>query len=101
MNKEDNYMYTLGGCLGWLVLGFATFAFSGFVTQDLWNGLIATTFKISELSYWQAIGLDLFVSYLTFTSKSNDEKSAKETFASAIIATLLFWGAGALVTIFI
>ena len=72
------------GCLWGIALIVFSMALSGFVTMKLWNGLIVPTFGFATLNYWQAFGLDLFVSFLTakignkndgYENNQNDSRS--------------------------
>lgn len=70
--------------------------------MKLWNGLIVPTFGIMTLSYWQAFGLDLFVSFLTAKiGNKNDGYENNQRAYLAIMSTLLFWGIGSIAMMFI
>lgn len=101
-NENKSFTEILGRCFGWIILGISVLAFSGYVTQYLWNGLISPTFNLRLLTYWQALGLDVFVTYIASSPKSKDsDESAMEPIIRSIIGTFLMWGLGALVMIFI
>lgn len=90
------------GCLWSLALIVFTIALGGFVAMKLWNGLIVPTFGLVTLSYWQAFGLDLFVSYLTAKIGNKDDGyTSNQRVYLAIISTLLFWGLGSIAMMFI
>ena len=90
------------GCLWGIALIVFSMALGGFVTMKLWNGLIVPTFDIMTLSYWQAFGLDLFVSFLTAKiGNKNDGYDGNQRAYVSIVATLLFWGLGSIAMMFI
>lgn len=78
--------------------------YGGFVTMVLWNGIISPTFGFAHLSFFQGLGLDLFVSYLVYSSKKSrkdkNESILLAFFEAAIMATL-YWGIGSLIMLFI
>lgn len=90
------------GCLWSIALMVFSIAMGGFVAMKLWNGLIVPTFGLMTLSYWQAFGLDLFVSFLTakIGNKNDGYENNQKAYVS-IIATLLFWGIGSIAMMFI
>ena len=90
------------GCLWSLLLMVLSIALGGFVAMKLWNGLIVPTFNLMTLSYWQAFGLDVFVSFLTAKiGNMNDGYENNQRAYVSIIATLLFWGLGSIAMMFI
>lgn len=105
--KEENGLLALnavGILLGSLALMFMSMFYGGFVTMKLWNGIISPTFDFAQLNFFQGFGLDLFVSYLVYTSKSagkREEESVFKLFIEATVSTTLFWGIGSLVMLFI
>ncbi len=42
---------------GWIVLGIAFAFLLGFVVKWLWNALMPEFFGLSEVTYWQGVGL--------------------------------------------
>ena len=90
------------GCLWSVALLLFSMALDGFVAMKLWNGLIAPTFDLVTLSYWQAFGLDVFVSFLTAKiGNKNDGYENNQRAYLAIMSTLLFWGIGSIAMMFI
>lgn len=90
------------GCLWSIALMVFSIAMGGFVAMKLWNGLIVPTFGLMTLSYWQAFGLDVFVSFLTAKiGNKNDGYENNQRAYLAIISTLLFWGIGSIAMMFI
>lgn|GEM_PF-5289000 len=74
---------------------------SAFVTMWLWNNLIAVTFAVTVLSFWQAFGVDLFVSYLRSNYRKKDEIDPLERMVGNTLLALVFWGLGGFVSLFI
>lgn len=98
-NKEIEKDLT--GCLtAWAFIPIAL-VLSGWVTMYLWNGIISVTFELQTLSFWQALGLDIFVSYLMVGGKGKEKRTSYEVFVSAITKTLLFLLLGFIVIHFV
>lgn len=94
----------VGIFLGSLALMFAGMLYGGFVTMVLWNGIISPTFGLGQLSFFQGLGLDLFVSYLVYSSKKSRKDKNESIFIQimeATISTTLYWGMGSLIMLFI
>lgn len=104
--KEENELLALsavGILLGSLALMFLSMFYGGFVTMVLWNGIIYPTFGFAKLSFFQGLGLDLFVSYLVYSSKKSRKvknESIFIAFIEATISTTLFWGMGSIIMLF-
>lgn len=105
-DKEEKGLVVLsavGIILGSLALMFLSMFYGGFVTMKLWNGIISPTFDFQQLNFFQGLGLDLFVSYLVYSSKKSDvakDESMFMPFINAVITTTLFWGVGSFVMLF-
>lgn len=105
-DKEEKGLVVLsavGIILGSLALMFLSIFYGGFVTMKLWNEIISPTFDFQQLNFFQGLGLDLFVSYLVYSSKKSDvakDESMFMPFINAVIATTLFWGVGSFVMLF-
>lgn len=85
-----------------LMLSAVAMAVGGFVAMKLWNGLITPTFGLAELSYWQAFGLDVFVSFITGKIGNKDDGyKGNERLYLAITTSLLFWAVGSFAMMFI
>lgn len=105
--KEENELLALsavGILLGSLALMFLSMFYGGFVTMVLWNGIISPTFGFAHLNFFQGLGLDLFVSYLVYSSKKSRKDKNESIFLAffeATVSTTLFWGMGSLIMLFI
>lgn len=65
--------------------------FGGFVTMFLWNGIMAPTFGITTLTFVQGIGVDCFVSYITYSSNgAEDNRGVIERVLGGLVVTLMF-----------
>lgn len=98
------FLSALGIFLGSLALMFLSMFYGGFVTMVLWNGIISPTFGFAHLSFFQSLGLDLFVSYLVCGSKKSRKDKNESVFIQimeAAIMTTLYWGIGSLIMLFI
>lgn len=105
MDKKDYGWATLsaiGISVGSIVLAFVAMLYGGFVTMKLWNGIISPTFSLIQLNFFQAWGLDVFVSYLVSgVKKSDEENSLIYTFVKVIAVTTAFWLIGILIMNFV
>ncbi|WP_314578596.1 hypothetical protein [Enterococcus gilvus] len=99
--KRD-LLAAFGGCFGAMLIMIVNLALSGYVAMFLWNGIIVTTFKLQALTYWQAFGLDVMVSFLTFAKGvKTDGYSNAERFAISIFCNVFFLLFGILAMTFI
>lgn len=103
MNKNtgDELASAWGKLFGALILMVLSLAIGGFVTMFLWNGLIAPTFGVLTLTWAQALGLDVFISFITAKATPTTEESVWMIFAKATVSTLLFMLVGWVVMFFI
>ena len=103
MNKNtgDELASAWGKLFGALVLMVLSLAIGGYVTMFLWNGLIAPTFGVLTLTWAQALGLDVFISFITAKTTPTTEESIWMIFAKATVSTLLFMLVGWVVMFFI
>ncbi|MDT2737942.1 hypothetical protein P7H00_12560 [Enterococcus pseudoavium] len=105
MDKKDyttSALAAIGVSIGSVALLFLGMLYGGFVTMKLWNGIISPTFGLVQLNFFQAWGLDVFVSYLISGAKKSDEDSSLiYTFVRVIVATTAFWLIGILIMNFI
>lgn len=88
-----------------LILFIPATLFSAYTTMKLWNWFITDTFNLIKLSMWQAYGIDLVVTYLTYkkTPKDKDEQPYKTTLGmvEAAFITLLYLVLGLVIKQFI
>lgn len=94
----------VGVFFGSLILMLVGMVYTGFVTTKLWNGIISSTFGLDQLRFFQGLGLDLFITYLFYSSGISGRDKSESIFALVIeltILTTVFWGVGSLITLFI
>lgn len=82
-------------------LGFSI-AFGGYVVMFLWNGVIPQTFGLPLLTWGQATGLDVVVSFIVMQKQpNNDNETILSTFISVLSINLMFMLIGWIVMMFI
>ena len=107
MNRKEYSMAILAGIgisIGSILLFFVAMLYGGFVTMKLWNGIISPTFDLIQLNFFQAWGLDVFVSYIIAGNKlrkTDNDDSIWGSFSNAIVLTTAFWLVGMIIMYFI
>ena len=48
-----------------IILWPVGFVIGGYVIQQIWNTLIIKTFELVPLLLWQAVGIDMLITYIT------------------------------------
>jgi len=98
-NKYISFVSIVFALIGTLV--------GGFVIRDMWAWFVSGTFNIIQITYWEAIGLDCLVTYLTATHSdylykySEDElKDCIYKSSVDIVVPLMAWGLAFVVHIF-
>lgn len=86
------------GSFGVLALSVA---FGGYVTMYLWNGIVPTTFGLTALTWAQATGLDVLVSFLVAQRIPKTEETLMQRFGYVVGANLIFMVIGWIVMMFI
>ena len=81
----------VGGCLGMILVLFISMWLAGVVVQCGWNNIIAATFEIQRITFWQAVGIDLLITVITGNPKDNTEKSWLEILGKVIYWYLVLW----------
>ena len=80
-NKQDDLQKLSAGCgaVVWIVFLHAVMVVvAGYTIQYAWNTLIINTFDVKPLLLWQAIGVDLVVTYITgYSSGLKEEEKGK------------------------
>lgn len=89
-NKES-LPQVLGGRLGVILALFISLWLAGVVIQYGWNNIIAATFEIQRITFWQAVGIDLFITAIAGNLKGDTEKSWLEVLGKVIYWYLVFW----------
>ena len=76
-------------------------AFGGYVVMYLWNGIIPPTFGLPTITWAQATGIDVLISFIVAQRKADTEESLVYTFVYVISQNLLFMIIGWIVIQFI
>lgn len=83
-------------------MGIVLALFCGYVTQYMWNNLVVAIFNVQILTYWQAVAIDLFISYIVPNKIVKDDGyTGYEKMAYVFFSTVICWGAAAILTMFI
>ena len=105
---EREFKEMLGGLfisLGKLVVALVVMAFGltlgGYVTMYLWNGIIAQTFGIVELTLAQGVGIDLFISFTTMQRVDVEDKGLAYSFFRSLFINIIMLFIGWIVIQFI
>ena len=51
--------------LGLSIIMIVGFILTGFCIMNLWNWFISDIFGITRINFWQAMGIDCLITYLT------------------------------------
>ena len=70
---------------------FITIWLAGVVIQYGWNNIIAATFEIQRITFWQAVGIDLLITAIAGNPKGNTKKSWLENLGKVIYWYLVIW----------
>ena len=89
--NKDSLPQVLGGCLGMILALFISLWLAGVVIQYGWNNIIAATFEIQRITFWQAVGIDLLITAITGNPKGDTEKSWLEVLGKVIYWYLVLW----------
>ena len=91
--------------LGKLMMALVTMAFGlilgGYVTMYLWNGIIAPTFGIVELTIAQGVGISLFITFTTMQRVDVEDKGLAYSFFRGLFINLIMLFIGWIVIQFI
>ena len=91
--------------LGKLMMALVTMAFGlilgGYVTMYLWNGIIAPTFGIVELTIAQGVGISLFITFTTMQRVDVEDKGLAYSFFRSLFINIIMLFIGWIVIQFI
>ena len=77
MENKENQELAVAGCLSiilYVVLSIAMAIYAGAAIKFVWNTLIVNTFDVPKLLLWQAIGIDMLITYITgYANNLKDE----------------------------
>ncbi len=86
-----------------LVCGLISMIIGGFMLVDMWKWFIAEPFNIRPINFWQAIGIDLMITYIVTLGLPKTIKTDEEIMNSccfAIIYPLFIWLFGSICHLF-
>ena len=91
--------------LGKLMMALVAMAFGlvldGYVTMHLWNGIIAPTFGIVELTIAQGVGISLFITFTTMQRVDVEDKGLAYSFFRSLFINIIMLFIGWIVIQFI
>ena len=91
--------------LGKLMMALVAMAFGlvldGYVTMYLWNGIIAPTFGIVELTIAQGVGISLFITFTTMQRVDVEDKGLAYSFFRSLFINIIMLFIGWIVIQFI
>lgn len=71
---NDNINVIFGGCFSIILIVLLALAFSGWIFMLLWNWLIPLFWTTAPiLTYWQACGVILLLSWISFIFKNQSK----------------------------
>lgn len=86
----NNNKKTLGMEIIGLVCAVIGTIIGGFAVMCMWKWFVSDTFNIIEITFWQAVGLDLLITYLTSSSSDDlykySEDPMEDTVAKSFVA---------------
>ena len=89
MNKTE-IEKLMQGCLALICLPIFVLI-GGIAVKYMWNTVIVATFELPALTLAQAIGLDVFISYIMPTvNNKNTDYTIYDTIGNAIFKTVFF-----------
>lgn len=108
MDKEKEVKEQLGElfiALSKMIGAFALLAlstaFGGYVTMYLWNGIVPPTFGLTALTWGQATGVDLLISFITMQRMPETQETLAQKFFHIFWANLIVMATGWIVMLFI
>lgn len=103
--KEKTFLEKTGLFVFGLIFAIPIVMLSGKIVMDLWAWFIVPIFEIHSITYAQALGFSLIVSYLSKNPKGfkHDEEEGKEfkILGYHIARMFLVWGLGYIIHLFV
>ena len=91
----------LSKMIGAFALLAVSVAFGGYVTMYLWNGIVPPTFGVTALTWGQATGIDLLISFITTQRIPETKETLAQRFFYIFWANLIIMATGWVVMLFI
>jgi len=83
---EKSGSKVLLGCFGVVALILYGYFTTGFVLMNMWSWFVVNTFHLQELTFYQSLGVAIFVSFLTHQTNTNKEEFDWTKFIAGIIS---------------
>lgn len=87
--------------LGAFAVLAVSIAFGGWVVMYLWNGIVPSIFGLTSLTWGQATGVDLLVTFIVAQRKEPSDETLMNRFMYVVFTNLLFMLIGWIVMMFI
>lgn len=83
-DTKEKQQLAVAGCLSiilYVALSIAMAIYAGAAIKFAWNTVIVNTFDLPKLLLWQAIGIDMLITYITgyASGLADDKRSDLET----------------------
>ena len=75
------------GAIVWFVLSLI----KGFVLTKLWAWFIVPVFELPMLKLWEAVGISMLLSYMTFSGKTFYKNHKEDNITGTILSFTLPW----------
>lgn len=81
--RNGNFSESAAGCFVGLAAGIALIFTSACIVQYGWNEIVTTVISVDKITIWQALGLDVLMTFITSNSR-DDNRTFKEKVISVI-----------------
>jgi hypothetical protein len=81
--NAENISQNAAGCFVWLASGIILIFTSACIVQYGWNEIVTTIVSVDKITIWQALGLDVLMTFITANSR-DDNRTFKEKVISVI-----------------
>lgn len=81
--NAENFSESATGCFVGLAAGITLIFTSACIVQYGWNEIVTTIVSVDKITIWQALGLDVLVTFITANSR-DDNRTFKEKVISFI-----------------
>lgn len=81
--NAENFSESAAGCFVGLVAGITLIFTSACIVQYGWNEIVTTIVSVDKITIWQALGLDVLMTFITANSR-DDNRTFKEKVISVI-----------------
>lgn len=81
--NAENFSERAAGCFVGLAAGITLIFTSACIVQYGWNEIVTTIVSVDKITIWQALGLDVLMTFITANSR-DDNRTFKEKVISVI-----------------